>query len=254
MVASDSSLLEELGRIAGDLGPTLAPSGSEDLLRSIALTAQKQFGAAACSVARLTADDSELVFTTVVGRGEEMVPGLRMPSGHGIAGWVVMSGQPLFVSDLSKDPRWARDTAELTGYTPVSMLVAPIATAQRLLGVIEVLDRSEDRPDSGQDMELLGVIADQAALAMEGARAFNDFGRLLLRAVAAAAEDEGAVEALDAAARRLPAPDADMLELASLFGMLGRLSPESRQLAVRVVQQFVDHQVSLTSRRTSRRG
>ncbi len=254
MVASETSLLDELGRIAGDLGPALAPSGGDNLLRSIALTAQKQFGAAACSVARLTEDDSELVFTTVVGRGEEMVPGLRIPSGHGIAGWVVMSGQPLVVSDLTNDPRWARDTAELTGYTPKSMLVAPVATAQRLLGVIEVLDRSEDRPESGQDMELLGVIADQAALALEGARAFNDFGRLLLRAIAAASKEDDAVAALEAAAARLEPPEADFLELASLFGELGRLNPEARQLAVRVVRQFVDHQNSLAPRRTPRRG
>ena len=237
-----ADLLERMGRLAGDVGPVLAPAGPDDLVHAVAATAMRMFGAKACSVALLTEDDAELVFTTVVGQGSEAVQGLRLPSGQGIAGWVAMSGQPLVVSDLQRDPRWA-GSAPRSGYTPTSILAAPVATSERLLGVIEILDRSEDRPEATADLELLGVVADQAALALEGARAFDDVVRRLLEAAAAAPtttkQADLAVVLSDTAARLGP-PDGDLLELAALFGELGRLDPEDRRLAVRVVRQFTD--------------
>jgi GAF domain-containing protein len=235
-----AGMLERLGRLAGDVGPVLAPAGPDDLVTAVAATAMRMFGARACSVALLTDDDSELVFTTVVGAGSDAVQGLRLPSGQGIAGWVAMSGQPLVVSDLQRDPRWA-GSAPSAGYTPTSILAAPVATSERLLGVIEILDRSEDRPEAAADLELLGVVADQAALALEGARAFDDFGRRLLSAAAAAASEGAELsDVLTQTAARLGPPDSDLLELAALFGELGRLDPEDRRLAVRVVRQFTD--------------
>lgn len=239
-VADLPGLLERLGQLAGDVGPVLSPAGRDDLVTAVAATAMRMFGAQACSVALLSDDDSELVFTTVVGAGADRVKGLRMPSGQGIAGWVAMSGQPLVVTDLQRDPRWA-GTASDAGYTPRSILAAPVATSERLLGVLEVLDRSEDRPEAAADLELLSVVADQAALALEGARAFDDFGRRLLAAVATAAAADAQPELsqlLSEAAARLGAPDGDLLELAALFGELGRLDADDRRLAVRVLRQF----------------
>lgn len=235
-------LLMRMARMAGDVGPVLAPAGRDDLVASVAATAMRMFGAQACSVALLTEDDSELVFTTIVGAGAESTKGLRLPSGQGIAGWVAMSGQPLVVSDLAHDPRWAGASAP-SGYTPRSILAAPVGTSERLLGVLEVLDRSEDRPEAAADLELLAVVADQAALALEGARAFDDFGRRLLAAVAAAAAQDGQPELADvlrSTASDLGPPDGDLLELAALFGELGRLDLDQRHLAVRVVHEFVN--------------
>ena len=87
------------------------------------------------------------------------------------------------------------------------------------------------------------MVADQAALALEGARAFDDFGRRLLKAVAAAAHDDGQPELADVLRGRPPSSGrrtADLLELAALFGELGRLDVEQRRLATRVVREFVD--------------
>jgi len=254
-VADLSGLFERMGRLAGDVGPVLAPAGRDDLVTSVAATAMRMFGAQACSVALLTDDDSELVFTTVVGAGAEQVRGLRLPSGQGIAGWVAMSGQPLVVSDLQRDPRWA-GTDPGGGYTPRTILAAPVATSERLLGVLEVLDRSEDRPEASADLELLAVVADQAALALEGARAFDDFGRRLLAAVAAAAsadDQPDLSQVLSDTAARLGAPDGDLLELAALFGELGRLDVDDRRLAVAVLRQFTSAAHARVDRVSSRR-
>lgn len=231
--------LAELGRVAGDLGPALAPAGTGDLLRSIAIAARELFGAAACSLALLSDDESELVFTTAAGAGADDVTGLRIPSGKGMAGWVVMSGQAIVVADLQRDPRFARDVAEQTGYVPTTILAVPVATPNRLLGVMEILDRDERRPGAEQDMALLTLFADQAALAIDGARSFADLGRVLLRSLSANAQDAFLSDALETAASVLGPPDRDLTELAALFAELGRLGEAERRLAVRVVREFV---------------
>ncbi|MDQ3457606.1 MAG: GAF domain-containing protein, partial [Actinomycetota bacterium] len=93
-----------------------------------------------------------------------------------------MSGQPIAIDDLRNDPRFAKDVAEDTGYIPQALLAVPVVSPARLLGVMTLLDRDAARPGADQDMTLLSVFADQAALALEAARAFNHLGRVLLGA------------------------------------------------------------------------
>ena len=65
----------------------------------------------------------------------------RFPSTTGLAGWVVMSGQPLLVDDVSESPQFARDAAESTGYVPTSIMAAPLISNGECIGVLSVLDR-----------------------------------------------------------------------------------------------------------------
>src|ERR1700723_3608601 len=164
-----------------------------ELVRSLTETARRLFGAAACSLALLSEDESELLYTVAAGQGAADVTGMRISSSQGIAGWVVQSGQPIAVSDLASDPRFARATAERTGYVPQAILAVPVETPQRMLGVITLLDRDSRRPGAEQDMALLSLFADQAALALASVEAFSTMGRVLLDALAraAASEDPG---------------------------------------------------------------
>ena len=84
----------------------------------------------------LTDDESELVYTAADGAGADAVVGLRIPSGQGVAGWVAASGQPVAIGDLARDPRFAGEVAEQTGYVPRAMLVVPVRSPDRLLGVL----------------------------------------------------------------------------------------------------------------------
>src|SRR5436309_12231875 len=100
------------------LGPAVRPTGTEELLRALTETARQLFGAAACSLALLSEDESELRYTIAAVEGAEEVTGMRIPSSSGIAGLVVRSGQPIAISDLASDPRFSRELAEQTGYVP----------------------------------------------------------------------------------------------------------------------------------------
>ncbi|MBA3631141.1 MAG: GAF domain-containing protein [Actinobacteria bacterium] len=142
---------------------------------------------------------------------------------------------------MAKDRRFAVDVAQSTGYTPSSILAMPLETERRMLGVIEVLDRSSDRPETARDIELLSLFAGQAALAIENSRVFSNLGAALLRATASATEDGDLGRALLEAARDTGAPNADMAELASHFHELGMLGPEERRAATRLVGEFLTY-------------
>ncbi len=237
-MTTPDDLLRELGELATSLGAAVRPAGTEELLRSLTETARRLFGAAACSLALLSDDDSELIYTTAAGEGADDVTGMRISSAHGIAGLVVQSGQPIAISDVASDPRFSRDLAEQTGYVPRTILAVPVETPQRMLGVISLLDRDERRPGAEQDMVLLSLFADQAALALASVDTFGALGRVLLAALADAAADGDLALALRQAADGLPAADADLAALASTFAALARRGAAERRLALAVLRDI----------------
>lgn len=231
---------DRLGLLATAVGPALAPVDHELQLTAMAEAARAVFGAEACSIALLDAEEENLVFTAASGAGAEAVIGLSVPVGVGVAGWVVGAGQSIEITEVARDPRFARDVAERTGYLPRAILAAPLETDDRILGVVEVLDRDADRPGSDRDLVLLDFFATHAAVAVESARLFGDMGRLLLRALSAA-EGEGDLGAQLAAAAKALEVDVDLADLAELFGELGRTGVAERRLAVQVASDVLTY-------------
>ena len=169
------------------------------LLGSIVEVARAIFAAKASSVLLLDEATDELVFEAVAGEGEETLVGTRIPSSTGIAGWVAVTRQPLVVEDVTQDPRFARDAAESTGYVPKGLMAAPLLYEERSLGVLSVLDRPQNSRFSLQEMDLLGLFANQAAIALE----LLQRGRRAKAALDDAGEDVGAVARIASALERL---------------------------------------------------
>jgi GAF domain-containing protein len=149
---------------AGVMG---ADEAHRSLLQATVEVARAIFGARAASVFLLDEEADELVFEAVAGEGEGELLGLRFPAGNGIAGWVLTTRQPLVVDDLSADTRWSRSQAESTGYVPKSMMAVPLLVEERALGVLEVLDRPAESRVRLAEVDLLGLFANQAAIALD---------------------------------------------------------------------------------------
>lgn len=148
-------------------GVLAAEAGHRELLQSIVEVARAIFGARASSIFLLDAEADELVFEAVAGEGAASLVGQRLPSSTGIAGWVLVTRQPLVLDDLENDPRFARDIAASTGYVPKSLMAVPLLHEEEVLGVLQVLDRPQRERFSLQEMELLGLFASQAAIALD---------------------------------------------------------------------------------------
>lgn len=139
---------------------------ARELLQSVVEVARAIFGAQASSVFLLDEEADELVFQAVSGQGEEFLVGRRFPAGSGIAGWVVTSGEPMVVDDLTRNSSFDRSLAESTAYVPGALMAAPLIHGDRILGVLEVLDPApQARSDLGE-LDLLALFARQAAAAL----------------------------------------------------------------------------------------
>jgi GAF domain-containing protein len=190
-----------------DLNAAVAAAalGSEErfraLLRSVGEVARAIFAAKASSILLLDEEANELVFEAVVGEGEESLLGRRFPAGTGIAGWVLATRTPLVIEDVARDPRFAKNVAEDTGYVPQGLMAVPLLHDEQAVGVLEVLDRQARF--TLQEMELLGLFASQAAIALD----------LLRRA----REAEAAL-----------AGDGDLTVVARLATTLGELDEDAR--------------------------
>ena len=147
---------------AGVLG---AEEQHRALLQSVVEVARAIFAARASSVVLLDEEADELLFEAVAGEGSDSLVGQRNPASTGITGWVLVTRQPLVLDDVGSDPRFARDVAESTGYVPQGLMSVPLLHEERALGVLSVLDRASQF--TLEEMELLGLFANQAAIALD---------------------------------------------------------------------------------------
>jgi GAF domain-containing protein len=137
------------------------------LLQSIVSVARAIFKAKASSILLLDEETDELVFEAAADEASGSLIGRRFPSSTGIAGFVLVSRQPLVIEDVLTDPRFSRETAESTGFVPKGLMAVPLLHEERGLGVLEVLDRPQDSRFTLAEMELLGLFANQAAIALD---------------------------------------------------------------------------------------
>jgi GAF domain-containing protein len=201
---------------AGVLG---SERGHRALLQSITDVARAIFGAPASSIFLVDEEADELVFEAVSGEGSDALVGTRCPSSTGIAGWVLTTRQPLVLEDVEQDPRFAREFAATTGYVPKSLMAVPLLHEERVLGVLEVLDRPHRPGFALEEMELLGLFANQAAIAL-------DLLQRARRAEAVLAQSGGEVEAVARVAAAIDALEGDRRQaglrlLAELEKILG---------------------------------
>jgi GAF domain-containing protein len=170
----------------------LAPPAGTAVLRSIVDATVSLFDAEAASLALHDPVADRLVFTVAAGEHVQGVIGHAIDPSHGDAGYVFSTGQPLAISDVTSDARFGRDTAEQTGYVPRSLVAVPLLDDEGTLGVLEVLDKRGGGAFDLRDVELAGVFARQATVAIRSSRIERDTAGILRSVLAAA--DRGATD------------------------------------------------------------
>ncbi len=119
----------------------------------------------------------ELVFEVTAGPGSADLVGVRLPPGTGIVGTVVEEGAPVVIKDAQHDDRWYQDLdAE---FITRSIIAAPMISRGRVIGVIELLNRSDMVPFDEDDERLLMAFAADAAISIENARLFTQTDQAL---------------------------------------------------------------------------
>ena len=128
--------------------------------------------AEAGSVSLLDKESGELVFMVAAGPKGDEVKGLRLPAGRGVAGWSAQEGQPVLVPDVREDARFYGQVDRETGFVTKSLLCVPLIAKNKVIGVVEVLNKRTGT-FSEYDLSLLSSLATVAATALENARLYE---------------------------------------------------------------------------------
>ncbi len=158
---------KRLIEISRDLASTLE---LDPLLNRIIHAARDITDAEAASI--LLYDDTarELYFQAAT-NPDPMMRGMVIPM-DSIAGWIVTNREPVRISDVKKDTRYFKNVAQTLSFTTKSIIGVPLITKEKVVGVLEVLNKTSGE-FSDTDEEMLTVLGAQAAIAIENTRLFQ---------------------------------------------------------------------------------
>ncbi|MFN3741456.1 MAG: GAF domain-containing protein [Anaerolineales bacterium] len=165
--AQQLSTLNELSR---QLTSTLE---LEPLLQKILESAVTILNCEAGTLFLLDEATDELVFQVVIGPTAQSLVGQRLPRGKGIAGKAVLERKAIIENNVEEDTSWDASTDKRTGFRTHSVLAVPLELKERVIGVLEVINRRDGLPFRAEDAELLTAFAAQAAVAIENARLYT---------------------------------------------------------------------------------
>jgi GAF domain-containing protein len=128
----------------------------------------------------------------------------------------------------------------------------PLRAGERVIGVMEVLDKEDASSFGMQDMDLLALFARQAALAIDQSQRMQNLQQLFILGLKGMSEGNRASETdsffslLDQAARS--GTDPELLALADAFHEISRLGEQETRLCLQVLKLFATYRA--TQRKT----
>ena len=142
----------------------------DQLLELIIETATRMMDAKASSLLLLDPKTKKLYFKVATGAKKEDVKRFEIELGQGIAGYVAQTGESLLIADVTKEPRWYKEISESIGFSTRSIACVPLKVKDEIIGVVEIIDKSDGGSISSDDLKILSVFADLAALGIGNAR------------------------------------------------------------------------------------
>lgn len=154
--------------IARDLASTL---DLDILLSRIVHAATEISGAEAASILLYDDTSQQLYFQVSTNMDESTQSGILVPLEGSIAGWIVNNRKPVRIKNVHEDERFFSKVEKTTGFSTQSMLGIPLVTKNKIVGVLEALNKHNGFSDTDESMLL--VLGAQAAVAIENARLFQ---------------------------------------------------------------------------------
>lgn len=128
--------------------------------------------AEASSLLLLDREDRSLRFHVTRGPAAESLRQGKLRLGQGLAGWVASQGKPLLVPDAYQDPRFDPDYDQITGFKTRSIMTVPLRTKDRIVGVLQVLNKVGRKSFDERDLSLFQSFASLGGIAVDNARLF----------------------------------------------------------------------------------
>jgi len=160
----DAEAFETLAEIGRDVASVL---DLDELFSRIAQLTKHVIDYRTFGILLLNEERGELEMKLALQYGEKVqVPRVRL--GEGLVGYAALHREPVLVSDVSQDPRYIKLVPDVR-----SELVIPMLVKDRCIGVVD-LESPELDAFSKRDVEILTLLASQAAVAIENARLYEE--------------------------------------------------------------------------------
>jgi signal transduction protein with GAF and PtsI domain len=151
------------------VGEIVAPSERlSEMVDQVTEIAGRMFNGCGSSVLLVEKEGSALTFKVATGKRGKNSRGIGISAECGIASWVACHRKPLIVNDISKNSRFSNSFGKtvdtVTGFVPRSVMCAPLVEGERVIGVIEVVNKTDGTDFHDMDLKGLVSIASVAAL------------------------------------------------------------------------------------------
>lgn len=123
----------------------------------------------------LLSEDEEYLLP-VVARGSkaDLLKGLRLRYGEGLAGQVVKSKEPVLINDVRKDGRWARRFDDTTGFVTRTMLAVPLLLEEgEPIGCLQLVNKKDGMMFTSDDLRICLELCRYTAQIIENSRRFS---------------------------------------------------------------------------------
>lgn len=176
------SLLSQLGQI-------LNSSLNHQDVRTRAIEAAIHLmKAEAGSLLLLDEEGKNLFFEVALGDKGESIKKMVLDLKKGVAGWVAQTGEPLRVNHPEKDPRFFKEIDERIGFKTRNLLCVPVRVKDRILGVLEAINKKGGEDFDDEDLSLFISLANQVAIALDNARLYQEMEEMFFQTTKSLAE------------------------------------------------------------------
>ena len=176
------ALLAKLVEVSVTLSSTL---DLKRLLHYIIGAASEILGTEASSILLYDENKRELHFSAATGVAADELAKIPVPLDNSVAGTIFRENRHVIINDVSKDSRHFKTVGEKTNFQSKTLVGVPMRIKDRVIGVIEALNKRSGKPFTEMDARVLAILASQAAVAIENARliealqkAYDDLGKL----------------------------------------------------------------------------
>jgi len=141
----------------------------KDLLPIMAEKIQGNLKALACNLWLVDSETNELLCAHQAGEDPTTNKGNRLQVGEGFVGAVAQTGQARLVSSAQDEPELEDRVRASEEYQIQSLMCAPLLKEERVLGVVEIVNRSDGKPFDEDDLFYLTSMCEQASNALNNA-------------------------------------------------------------------------------------
>ena len=146
---------------------------TQEALNHALMSVEQSLQAEVSSIFEVDTIKGELFFRLARGPGSDKIKGLRLKIGEGIAGWVAQTEKPLICPDPYRDERFSQQFDAESGFHTRSILCVPLKSKDRLMGVLEVLNKKGGLGFSDEDLEILTMLGNMIGPALENAQLYT---------------------------------------------------------------------------------